>query len=104
MEEARQHTALRALCRLSIILWASSAAGLLALVLAKNVAVLGSIVVPTMFLAVLSRFGDYTASFVVWREANQPTAIIMAVYGVIWLLFSALFFVFVVLRQFGVTP
>ena len=87
---------------LSLILLGLSLVGLIG-IFAFHLKFAATPLLLVMLSALLTRSFAYSGASFSLRKAKRSRAIVLAVYGVIWFAFAAFFFVFVVLRQFGIT-
>ena len=99
MEEARQHTALKALYFLSAGCWLAALL-LLVFILVAKLPAAGPALVLLMFAALLCRTAYQWMALVTLKSA--PNRRMMAVNTGTWSVIATAFFVFVVLHQFGI--
>ena len=102
MEEARQHSALNGLYFLSLTLFGASVFALI-IAGAFHLKLAATAFTAMAFLGLLTRAAAYAGASVSLRKSNQHRATLLGVYGLIFLCFATFFFLFVVLRQFGMT-
>ena len=100
MEEARQHSALNRLYWLSLLLVGLGLLALLAAFLLRLPAA-GTAFVVLALLGLFTRTLACAGGALSLRKTGDPRSKWLAVCGLFWFAFTALFFVFVVLRQFG---
>ena len=102
MEEARQHSALNGLYFLSLGLFGAGLFGVL-IAVGFHLKVAATASVGLLFLGLLTRALAYAGASVSVRNSSRRRAILLAIYGLFFLCFATFFFLFVVLRQLGIT-